>query len=181
MIGFETRLAGPDGDAVETGQAGEILIRGAGNMDGYWNDAESTAQCVRGGWIATGDGGRRDGAGRLYITDRIKDMIITGGENVYSVEVEVTLLGHPAIAECAVVAIADRRLGERVHAVVVFHAGAEASIEDLDRHCRAQLGGYKRPRSWSVVPGLPRNAMGKVSKAELRDLLHRLELPVATI
>lgn len=176
MIGFETRLADAEGRDADPGQSGEVMIRGAGSMMGYWNDPEGSAAVLRDGWISTGDGGCRDADGRLYITDRIKDMIITGGENVYSVEVEAVLLGHSSVAECAVVAMPDARLGERVHALVVLQDDAAEAIARLEAHCRDRLAGYKRPRSWTILPGLPRNAMGKVSKADLRTSLKNGEL-----
>jgi acyl-CoA synthetase (AMP-forming)/AMP-acid ligase II len=137
-------------------------------MLGYWHRPAETAEALRGGWMHTGDGGRMDDEGYLYLTDRLKDMIITGGENVYSVEVENVLAQHPAVAACAVIGVPDPTWGERVHAVVVPVAGATVTLEGLRAFCRERIAGYKTPRSMQLVDALPLNAAGKVLKRELR-------------
>jgi acyl-CoA synthetase (AMP-forming)/AMP-acid ligase II len=137
-------------------------------MAGYWAKPEDTAEAVRDGWMHTGDAGYMDDDGYVFIVDRLKDMIITGGENVYSVEVENALGRHPAVAACAVVGVPDARWGERVHAVVVLKAGAEATPEELRRHTRSLIGGYMVPRSFEFAEALPVSGAGKVLKRELR-------------
>jgi acyl-CoA synthetase (AMP-forming)/AMP-acid ligase II len=137
-------------------------------MLGYWNRPDETAQALRGGWMHTGDGGYMDDDGYVYIADRIKDMIITGGENVYSVEVENVLAQHPAVATCAVIGVPDERWGERVHAVVVPVPGGTLTIDELAAFCHGRMAGYKTPRSLEIVDGLPLSAAGKVLKRELR-------------
>jgi long-chain acyl-CoA synthetase len=136
-------------------------------MSGYWNKPEATAEVLRSGSYWSGDLGRVDGKGNLYIVDRRKDMIITGGENVYGVEVEDALTSHPAVVEAAVIGAPDDRWGELVVAVVVVTK--EVSAEDLDRHCRDHLAGYKVPRRYVMrEEPLPRSAAGKLLKRELR-------------
>ena len=138
-------------------------------MSGYWNRPEETAAALRDGWMWSGDAGFMDEAGFVYITDRFKDMIVSGGENVYSIEVENVISRHPAVAECAVIGVPDPRWGERVHAVVVLKPGETLALEALSDHCRAEIAGYKTPRSLQVLDEpLPRSAAGKVLKTELR-------------
>jgi acyl-CoA synthetase (AMP-forming)/AMP-acid ligase II len=164
----EVRVVGPDDIELPRGQAGEVAVRGGNVMLGYWNRPEETAEALRGGWMHTGDGGRMDDEGYLYLTDRLKDMIISGGENVYSVEVESVLAQHPAVAACAVIGVPDETWGERVHAVVVPVAGATVTLDQLRAFCRERIAGYKTPRSMELVDALPLNAAGKVLKRELR-------------
>ena len=164
----EVRILGPDDVEVPRGTVGEICASGGHVMLGYWNRPEETAQALRGGWMHTGDGGYMDDDGYVFIADRIKDMIITGGENVYSVEVENVLAQHPAVATCAVIGVPDERWGERVHAVVVPVAGGTLTIEELTTFCRERIAGYKTPRSMEIVEALPLSAAGKVLKRELR-------------
>ncbi|HEV7187590.1 MAG TPA: AMP-binding protein, partial [Blastococcus sp.] len=164
----EVRIVGPDDVEVPRGTVGEIVARGGHVMQGYWNRPEETAQALRGGWMHTGDSGYMDDDGFVYIADRIKDMIITGGENVYSVEVENVLAQHPAVATCAVIGVPDERWGERVHAVVVPVAGGTVTIEELTAFCHERLAGYKTPKSMEIADGLPLSAAGKVLKRELR-------------
>jgi len=132
------------------------------------NKPEQTAAALRGGWMHTGDAGYLDDRGYLFIVDRLKDIIITGGENVYSAEVENALAGHPAVAACAVIGLPDPQWGERVHAVVVLQPGREATGEQLREFCRGQVAGYKLPRSIAFVDALPISGAGKVLKRELR-------------
>ncbi len=138
-------------------------------MQGYWKQPELTARALRNGWLHTGDGGYMDDDGFIYIVDRVKDMIITGGENVYSAEVEEALYSHPAVAECAVIGIPDAQWGERVHAVVRCKPDQEADEASLIAHCRARIAGFKLPRSISFTPdSLPLSGAGKILKTELR-------------
>jgi acyl-CoA synthetase (AMP-forming)/AMP-acid ligase II len=127
------------------GEVGEIVVRGGNVMLGYWNRPEETAEALRGGWMHTGDAGWMDDEGYVYLTDRLKDMIISGGENVYSVEVESVLAQHPAVATCAVIGVPDGTWGERVHAVVVPAAGAAVTLEELRAFCADRLASYKVP------------------------------------
>ena len=122
-------------------------------MLGYWNRPEETATALRGGWMHTGDGGYLDEDGYLFVVDRIKDMIVSGGENVYSAEVENALARHPAVAACAVIGVPDERWGERVHAVVVTAPGATTTADELRAHCRELIAGYKCPRHRRVRRG----------------------------
>jgi fatty-acyl-CoA synthase len=156
----------------EAGVDGEIWIKGRNVVAGYWNRPEATAALRdEGGWLRTGDAGHLDAEGYLYITDRIKDMLITGGENVYPAEVEKVLAGHPDIAEVAVIGTPDERWGEAVTAVVVARPGATVDLDAVQAHARQHLGGYKVPRRLHLVDQLPRNASGKVQKHALRDAL----------
>jgi long-chain acyl-CoA synthetase len=164
----EIAIADEAGQRLPVGAVGEILVRGAGVMLGYWNQPELTAATVRDGWMHTGDGGRIDETGMLYVVDRIKDMIVSGGENIYSAEVESAISRHPAVAQVAVIGVPDPRWGERVHAVIVRRADAEAGADDLVAHCRALIAGYKIPRSIEFRDALPLSAAGKVLKADLR-------------
>jgi acyl-CoA synthetase (AMP-forming)/AMP-acid ligase II len=164
----QIRIVGPDDVELPRGEVGEIVARGGHVMLGYWNRPEETATALRGGWMHTGDGGYMDDDGYVFISDRIKDMIITGGENVYSVEVESVLTQHPAIATCAVIGVPDEKWGERVHAVVVPIGGASITLEELREFAAERIAGYKTPRSMELVEGLPLSAAGKVLKRELR-------------
>jgi len=176
--GMDVRVLGPDDAELPDGEVGEVCVRGPAVMRGYWERPQETAEALRNGWLHTGDLGRFDERGWLSLLDRAKDLIITGGSNVYAVEVETALADHPAVHECAVVGIADRKWGELVVAVVVVDPAyrgdstAEAELAAaLGEHCAAVLAGYKRPRRFELVDALPRNAYGKVLKRELRDRL----------
>ncbi|WP_104089678.1 long-chain-fatty-acid--CoA ligase [Arthrobacter sp. GMC3] len=157
-----------DGNEVPTGEVGEICAKGAHVMQGYWNKPEQSAEALRGGWLHTGDLGHLDEKGFVYVVDRLKDMIITGGENVYSAEVENALSKHPAVASSAVIGIPDDQYGERVHAVVVLSPGAAATEQELAAHCKELIAGYKVPRSFDFPPSLPVSGAGKILKRELR-------------
>jgi acyl-CoA synthetase (AMP-forming)/AMP-acid ligase II len=165
----EVRIVDPNDMEVPRGEVGEVIVRGDNVMLGYWNRPEDTAAAVRDGWMHTGDGGRMDENGYLFIVDRIKDMIITGGENVYSAEVENALAGHPAVAACAVIGVPDPDWGERVHAVVVLLPGQQATAEDVRAHCKTLIAGYKAPRSVDFVDALPMSGAGKILKRDLRE------------
>ncbi|SOD71802.1 acyl-CoA synthetase (AMP-forming)/AMP-acid ligase II [Jatrophihabitans sp. GAS493] len=151
------------------GQVGEIVVRGDQVTTGYFGNPDATAAANRNGWFHTGDLARRDAEGFLYIVDRIKDMIISGGENVYSSEVENAIYAHPAVAEAAVVGLADERWGERVAAVVVLRPGQQANAEEIITTCKARLASYKQPREVIFVDAIPKNVSGKVLKRELRE------------
>jgi acyl-CoA synthetase (AMP-forming)/AMP-acid ligase II len=164
----EVRIVDPNGNEVPRGEVGEIVARGDNVMLGYWNRPQDTAAAVRDGWMHTGDGGRMDENGYIFIVDRIKDMIITGGENVYSAEVENALASHPAVAACAVIGVPDPDWGERVHAVVVLQSGQHATVNEIRTHCKMLIAGYKAPRSVDFVDALPMSGAGKILKRELR-------------
>ncbi|WP_031464928.1 acyl-CoA synthetase [Sciscionella sediminilitoris] len=165
----EVRVADPEGNEVARGTVGEILARGEHVMLGYWNQPEATAEALRGGWMHTGDAGYMDEHGYVFVVDRIKDMIVTGGENVYSAEVENALAAHPAVASCAVIGLPDARWGERVHAVVVRQDGHDAGESELREHCRTLIAGYKLPQSIEFTGELPLSGAGKILKRELRN------------
>jgi long-chain acyl-CoA synthetase len=150
-------------------EGGELLVRGKDAvMKGYFNRPEANEQAFRGGWFHTGDLARQDGDGYLYIVDRKKDMVVTGGYNVYSKEVEQVLAQHPDIADAAVVGVPDALYGEAVAAFVELRPGARLDAQAVLEHCRSQLAGYKKPRHVVFVESLPRNSLGKVLKSELR-------------
>jgi acyl-CoA synthetase (AMP-forming)/AMP-acid ligase II len=154
---------------VPQGEIGEIVVRGPNVMAGYWNKPEETAAALRGGWLHTGDAGYLDEDGFLTIVDRVKDMIISGGENVYSAEVENVIYQYPGVALCAVIGIPDETWGETVHAIVVPKEGVEITAGELLEHCRAHIAGYKCPRSLDIhTDPLPMSGAGKILKRELR-------------
>ncbi len=165
---FEFMIARADGCPCAVDEPGEVLMRGPAVMLGYWQAPDQTSQAFCDGWLRSGDVGRMDEDGFLYLVDRLKDMIISGGENVYSVEVEAALLQNPAIASSAVIGVPDEKWGERVHAVVVLRVGATLNSEDVMNHCRTLIAGYKCPRSVEFVDALPLSAVGKVLKTEIR-------------
>jgi long-chain acyl-CoA synthetase len=168
-FGYELRVVDPTGSEVPSGCPGEIVGRGDNVMLGYWNRPDETARVLRDGWLHTQDVGYMDEDGFLYITDRMKDMIISGSENVYSIEVENTISRHPAVDECTVIGIPDERWGERVHAIVVLRPGHPLDLEQLRAFCRKSIAGYKCPKSMEArSEPLPRSAAGKVLKRELR-------------
>ena len=164
----EVRIVDEKDDEVERGVVGEIVVRGDHVMLGYWRREEETAAALRGGWMHTGDAGYMDERGYVFVVDRIKDMIISGGENVYSAEVENVLARHPAVAACAVIGVPDPEWGERVHAVVVLKPGRESTAAELREFCREHIAAYKAPRSAEFVEALPVSGAGKILKRELR-------------
>lgn len=169
ITGTEIRIVDEDDSPVANGVIGEIVVRGPQVMKGYWNMPEATAEAIRDGWMHTGDAGTLDDDGYLYIKDRIKDMIVSGGENVYPKTVETVLFTHPAIADAAVIGVPDDQWGETVKAVVVLVDGGSVSEKDVIDFCRDKMGGFERPRSVDFIEVLPRNASGKVLKRELRE------------
>ncbi|MFF8955416.1 long-chain fatty acid--CoA ligase [Streptomyces sp. NPDC014894] len=164
----ELAVVDPAGRPLPPGEIGEIVTRNR-LMTGYWNKPEQTARALDDGWTHTGDAGRLDRDGYLYIVDRLKDMIVTGGENVYSAEVENALAAHPAVAACAVIGVPDRRWGERVHAVVTLRPGHTTTPDELRTHTRTLIARYKTPRTIDITDTLPRTAAGKILKRQLRD------------
>lgn len=168
IAGVELRVCGADGDEVPAGQPGEIVVRGPNVTKGYLNRPEETAAAIRAGWFHTGDIGRVDEDGLVYLMDRTKDMVVTGGENVYSTEVEQALYQHPDVSECAVIGVPHSRWGEALLAVIVPAPGRTLSAETLITHCRGRIGGFKIPREIVFVQELPKSAMGKILKTELR-------------
>jgi acyl-CoA synthetase (AMP-forming)/AMP-acid ligase II len=164
----EVRIADEDDNDVPPGTVGQILVRGGHVMQGYWNKPEETAEALRGGWMHTGDAGYLNEHGYLFVVDRVKDMVISGGENIYSTEVENALAKHPAVAACAVIGVPDDRWGERVHAVVVLKPDQAATMEELQEHARTLISSYKIPRSIEFRDALPISAAGKILKRDLR-------------
>ncbi|HEX8804300.1 MAG TPA: AMP-binding protein, partial [Acidimicrobiales bacterium] len=156
------------GTRLRVSDDGEVLARSNVVLDGYWQQPDATAEALAGGWFHTGDGGAVDDQGYLAISDRKKDVIISGGENVSSIEVEDVLFSHPAVAEVAVIGVPHERWGETVVALVVLAEGAEATGDDLIAHCRTHLAHYKCPTSVEVRDALPRTATGKLQKFKLR-------------
>jgi long-chain acyl-CoA synthetase len=168
LAGVELRIVDDQDVDLSVGEIGELLVRGPNVMLGYWNQPEATAQALTGGWMHTGDLASLDEDGYVYIVDRKKDMIITGGENVYSTEVESVLCQHPAVLEAAVIGAQDPFWGETVNALVVLNPGHFVSAEGLQAFCRERIAGYKVPRTVQFVQTLPKTATGKISKKELR-------------
>jgi len=167
---IEVKIVDEHDHEVSHGTVGEIITRGPHVMKGYWNKPEETEQALRGGWMHTGDAGYMDGEGFVYVVDRIKDMIITGGENVYSVEVENVIYQHPAVVMCAVIGIPSDEWGEAIHAVVVCKEGHNETETDIIAHCKERVAGYKCPRSVEIRrEPLPLSGAGKVLKTELRS------------
>jgi long-chain acyl-CoA synthetase len=168
--GIEVRVADVSGGEVKAGETGELVARGANVMQGYWNNPEETSQAFRDGWFRTGDVGRQDADGFFYILDRLKDMIVTGGENVYSGEVEAVIYEHPAVLEAAVFGIPDPKWGELVAACVVLKPGETLEADALIAHCRRSLANYKVPRRIEFSETeLPKNGTGKILKRVLRE------------
>jgi acyl-CoA synthetase (AMP-forming)/AMP-acid ligase II len=159
------------GAPMPPGQRGEVVLRGPKVFKGYWRDPEATTTAFRGGWFHTGDIGVRDEDGYLFIVDRLKDMIVSGGENIASSEIERVLYEHESVVEAAVVGRPDDRWGEVPVAFVVLHASTTTTPEQLIDHCRQQLARFKVPKAVVVVDALPRNPSGKVLKRDLRDRL----------
>ena len=166
--GAEVRVIGEDGSELPRGEVGELIIRSPSNMAGYWNLEDATREALRDGWMHTGDAAYMDEDGYVFIQDRIKDMIITGGENVYPAQVESAIYGHPAVAEVAVIGVPDDTWGEAVKACIVPREGMAVDADAIIEHTRARLAGFKVPKSVDVIEALPRNASGKILRRELR-------------
>jgi long-chain acyl-CoA synthetase len=168
-IDVEARAVDADGNELPPGEAGEIVVRGDVVMTGYWDDPEATADAIRDGWLHTGDIGAFDERGYLFLLDRAKDMIISGGNNVYPREVEEVIVLHPAVANVVVLGIPDDYWGEAVHAVVVLEPDAQATAEEIIAHCAESLAGYKKPKAVDFVDELPVSGYGKVLRREVRE------------
>jgi long-chain acyl-CoA synthetase len=173
MPAYEAKIVNPDtGEEMPNGEPGELWVRGAHVIRGYLNREEATAETIIDGWLRTGDMARKDDDDFLFIVDRIKDMVLRGGENIYCAEVESAIFDHDDVAECTVFGVPDDRLGEEVGIAVFLKSGATASADELREHCASKLAKFKVPRYfWFVEEALPRNASGKFLKRELRESL----------
>lgn len=165
----EVRLVNEKDEDVPLGRVGELIYNGYNRMKGYYQDPEGTQEALRGGWMHSGDLARMDEEGYYYIVDRKKDMIVTGGENVYSREAEEVILLHPKVAEVAVVGVPDPKWGEAVTAFVVPKAGVSLGAEEIIQYCKAQIAAYKSPKAVRFLNSLPKNAVGKILKRELKE------------
>ncbi len=168
-LNTDIRIVDENGKDVSQGAVGEIVAKTASNMKGYWNRPEATAEAIRDDYFYTGDAGFFDEEGYVFIYDRVKDMIVSGGENVYPAEVENALFAHPQIADVAVIGVPDEKWGEAVKACVVLEASVELTGEEIIEWARAKIAGYKLPKSVDFVEALPRNPSGKILRRELRD------------
>jgi long-chain acyl-CoA synthetase len=169
MLGNRVRVVDAEGNDLPPGEVGELVIAGKQVMLGYHNRPEDTAAVIRDGWFHSGDAATLDGDGFIHIRDRIKDLVVSGGENVYPIEVESVIAEHPAVADVAVIGVPDHRWGETVKAVVVLRPGALAGERDIVEFCKPRLAGFKRPTSVDFVETIPRNPTGKILKRELRE------------
>ena len=167
--GVDIRIVDENGKDVPQGEVGEIIMRAKSNMKGYWHNDAATQDAIRDGYFYTGDAGFLDDEGYVFIHDRVKDMIVSGGENVYPAEVENALFAHPQIADVAVIGVPDERWGEAVKACVVLEAGAEVQAQEIIDWARERIAGYKLPKSVDFIDALPRNPSGKILRRELRE------------
>jgi len=175
------RIGSDDGREVPRGEVGEIWLKGPTVIRGYFNLPDATAQAFVDGWFRTGDAGRLDDDGYLYVVDRLKDVVIRGGENIYAAEVEAALYEHPDVTEAAIIGVPHDRLGEEVGAVVRVREGSTLSVDDVRAHVGARLAGFKVPTHvWISTDELPRNATGKVLKRELRTRFVGSDKPAIT-
>jgi acyl-CoA synthetase (AMP-forming)/AMP-acid ligase II len=166
--GVQVRIVDELDADLPVGEAGEILLGGPVVMQGYWNNSSASIETLRGGWLHTGDVGKLDEDGYLYLVDRKKDMIVSGGENIYSREVEEALYQHEAVANAAVIGVADEKWGEAVRAVVELRSGASATDKEIIAHCKTLIAGYKCPKSVVFTDDLPKLPSGKINKIEIR-------------
>jgi long-chain acyl-CoA synthetase len=169
VLGIEARIVNERGEEVAPGEAGEILIRGENVMKGYWRDPQATADVLKDGWFFTGDVAKRDEDGFIYIVDRKKEMIISGGFNIYPREVEQAIESHPSVAEAAVIGVPDETWGEAVKALVVLKPDTSATPEEIIELCKTKIASYKKPHSVEFLGSLPKNFQGKVMRRTLRD------------
>ena len=176
LSGQEVRVVGEDDKPLPSGQVGEVTVRGPNVMRGYLGKPEETAEALRGGWLHTGDLGRFDEDRYLVLVDRLKDMIIRGGENIYPKEIEEALYAHPPVLEAAVVGRPDPLFGEEPVAFVVLRPGLAAEPDELIEHCKQVLAKFKVPRAVFIEADLPRTPIGKIAKPELRE---RISFPTA--
>ena len=165
----EVKIVDDKESELPTGQMGEIVARGEVVMKGYWRNSEATAETLRGGWLHTGDLGVMDDRGYIYILDRAKDMIISGGENIYSREIEEVIIKHPAVHEVAVIGVPDEKWGEAIKAFVSLREGQKATEEEIINFCKGSIASYKKPKSVEFINAIPKNPYGKVLKRELRE------------
>ncbi len=169
MLGYRVQAVDDQGRPVKSGEVGELVVQAESLMTGYWRRPEATAQTLVDGWLKTGDLAWQDDGGRFYIVDRKKDMIVSGGENVYPAEVENVISSHPGVLDVAVIGVPDDRWGEAVKALIVRRPDAPLEADAIIAACRGKLGGFKLPKSVEFVESLPRNASGKLLKSQLRD------------
>jgi acyl-CoA synthetase (AMP-forming)/AMP-acid ligase II len=171
MTGCDVRIRRPDGTDCDARERGEIVIRSEGLMRGYWQNDAATRDTIRAGFLHTGDIGECDDSGFVFVVDRLKEMIVSGGENIYSREIENAISSHPAVQETAVVGKPDERWGEAVVAFIVKRQSEDVSAEEIAAHCLKTIASYKRPREIRFVDALPKLPNGKVEKYKLRDPL----------
>ncbi len=164
----EVKIINDQGEEIKPGEVGELIVKGKITMKGYWNNPEATAETIKEGWIYTGDIGTADENGYIYLIDRKKDMIISGGYNIYAREVEDVLYAHPAIAEAAVIGVPDEEWGESVKAVITLKPGFTVSEEEIIQFCKERLSSFKKPKSVDFITELPKTSVGKISKKDLR-------------
>jgi long-chain acyl-CoA synthetase len=170
LPGAEIVIKDADGNILPPGATGEIVVRWPGNMPGYWKMPDATAATIDAdGWLRTGDAGYLDGDGYVYILDRVKDMIISGGENIYPAEVESAVFGHPDVADVAIIGIPSEKWGEEVKAVVVAKPGHAPTEEEIIAFARTRIAAFKAPKSVDFIDALPRNASGKILHRQLRE------------
>jgi long-chain acyl-CoA synthetase len=170
MPGVELKIIDEAGATLPANAVGEVATRSIANMAGYWRLPEATAATVgEDGWLRTGDAGYLDEDGYLFIHDRVKDMIISGAENIYPAEVESAVYGHPSVAEVAVIGVPDDKWGEAVKAVVALKPGADADPDDIIAFARTRIAAFKAPKTIDFIDALPRNASGKILRRELRE------------
>jgi acyl-CoA synthetase (AMP-forming)/AMP-acid ligase II len=167
--GIDIKVLNEEGHEVKQGDVGEIVMKGAVVMKGYWNKADATTKSVKDGWFYTGDAGYFDKDGFLFIHDRVKDMIVSGGENIYPAEVENAVFGHASVADVAVIGVPDDKWGEAVKAIVVLKPGTTATAEEIITYTRSRIAGYKLPKTVDFIEALPRNPSGKILRRELRE------------
>lgn len=163
----DVKIVRPDGSECDVDEPGEVIIRGGHIMTGYWNRPDATAEAIRDGWFYSGDVATRDDEGFIWIQDRLKDMIISGGENIYPAEIENVIMGHPGVADVAVIGVPHEKWGETPLAVVVKR-DAELTEESVIEHCNGKLAKFKMPSAVRFLDAIPRNASGKALKRELR-------------
>jgi long-chain acyl-CoA synthetase len=170
---MSVRITGPDGKPLPAGETGEVEAKGTAVMLGYWNNPKANAETLKDGWLRTGDVGRLDEDGFLTLSDRSKDVIISGGTNIYPREVEEALLTHPDVREVSAIGVPDPEWGEIVVACVVMEQGARGDDARLDAHCLASIARFKRPKRYVYLDALPKNNYGKVLKTELRAMMRK--------
>jgi acyl-CoA synthetase (AMP-forming)/AMP-acid ligase II len=168
-VGAEAKVVDADGSELPRGEIGEIWLKSDTNMLSYFNLPDETSANLTDGWVHTGDAGYMDDEGYLYLKDRIKDMVVSGGENIYPVEVENAIARHDAVADVAVIGVPDEKFGEALLAFVVLKPGGSLALEELIAFCRDKIAGYKIPRRLEIVDELPRNPSGKILKKILRE------------